>query len=260
MLDGMKYATQGMIQMSQKQDIITNNLANAGTSGYRREALSISTFGEVLDRHMGFLPGSSGDKTGYMEVGGGLEVNGMMTNTTNTSYSQGALRETGNQFDMALDDNGLGFFTVKTPDGLRYTRGGSFKMVEGHLTTADGAQVMGMKGPITVKDGVNFEVTQDGRVKVDGQEVDRLRITTFMDRRVLAKDGAANFTAPSDKGLTLTRGFTVRQGFLEQGNVNAVQEMVDMMQVMRAYEANQKMLQEQDQVLKKAANELGKVR
>lgn len=261
MLDGMKYATQGMIQMSQKQDVITNNLANAGTSGYRREALSITSFSEVLNNEVGFIPGQGrADYNGYMQVGGGLDTSGMLSNTTMTSYSQGSMRETGNTFDLALDDNGVGFFTVNTPQGTQFTRNGAFKMQDGYLKTADGAQLMGMKGPIHVKDGVNLEITPEGNVKVDGEVVDRLRITTFMDRRVLSKDGSTSFNAPSDKGFALTRGFTVRQGWLEQGNVNAVQEMTDMMQVMRGYEANQKMLQTQDQVLRKAANELGKVR
>jgi flagellar basal-body rod protein FlgF len=260
MLDGMKYATQGMIQMSQKQDVITNNLANASTAGFRRESMAVGSFSDVLDHHMGFNPGSNGDKTGYMQVGGGLETNAALYNSTNTSYAQGALRETGNQFDLALDDNGKGFFTVETPAGMRYTRNGAFKLQEGKLMTSDGALLMGQKGPIQVKDGVNFEVTQDGMVKVDGKEVDRIRITTFQDPRALSKDNATNFSAPSDKGFVLQNGFTVRQGYVEQGNVNAVQEMVDMMQVMRAYEANQKMLQTQDQVLRKAANEIGKIK
>ncbi|MBM3463047.1 MAG: flagellar hook-basal body protein [Armatimonadetes bacterium] len=262
MLDGMKYATQGMIQMSQKQDIITNNLANAGTAGFRREALNIASFSEVLDRQMGFNPMNKdgSDFNGYMQVGGGLDTNGMLVNNTMTSYSQGPLKETGNQFDLALDDNGVGFFSVQTPGGTQFTRAGSFKMQDGFLKTADGATLLGHKGPINVGKGVNVEITQDGAVKVDGQEVDKIKICTFMDRRTLQKDGSTSFNATSGNALTLTRGFTIRQGYLEQGNVNAVQEMVDMMQVMRAYEANQKMLQTQDQVLRKAANELGKVR
>lgn len=262
MLDGMKYATQGMKEMARMQDVLTNNLANSTTAGYRREALTVSNFSQVLDRHMGFLPGQAGqvDRSGYMEVGGGLDTSNVLYNSTMTSFSQGPLRETGNQFDLALDDNGVGFFTVKTPDGIRFTRSGSFKLDEGMLKTADGAKLMGMKGPIHIDKGVNFEVTEDGRVKVDGKEIDRLRITTFVDKRVLSKDGDTAFMAPSDKGLTLTKGFTVRQGYIEKGNVNAVQEMVNMLQVSRAYEANQKMLQAQDKVLQTAANQLGKVR
>jgi flagellar basal-body rod protein FlgG len=261
MLDGMKYATEGMAQIQQKNDMVVNNLANASTIGYRKEGMVITSFAETLDRSMGFNPAAhgSGDQTGYMEAGGGLDTGNALFNHTLTSYQQGPLRETGNKFDMALDDNGTGFFTVATPAGLRYTRAGAFKLVDGKLETADGCQLMGMKGPISVGAGTNMEVSVDGIVKVDGKEVDKLRITTFADKRVLKRDGMSNFAAPSDRGLTLTKGYTVRQGYLEAANVNPVQEMVDIMTISRTFEANQKMLQAEDHLLQTAATQLGKL-
>ncbi|NDD30761.1 MAG: flagellar hook-basal body complex protein [Proteobacteria bacterium] len=263
MLDGMKYANAGMIQMSMKQDIITNNLANATTTGYRRETAYISSFSDVLDKKMGFIPGKGGraEFNGYMEVGGGLEMEGGMRQDTVTGFSQGSLRETGNSFDLALDDNGKGFFTVKIGSDVRYTRNGAFRLApDGHLVTSEGAQLMGLKGAINVGKASSVEVTPEGVVKADGREIDRLRITQFQNLGAIKKEGTNNFVDNNAGALTLTKGVCVRQGFIEQGNVNAVAEMVELMQVSRAFEANQKMLQTQDQVLRKAANELGKVR
>lgn len=263
MLDGMKYANAGMIQMSMKQDIITNNLANSTTAGFRRETAYISSFSDVLDKKMGFIPGKGGrtDYNGYMEVGGGLEMEGGMRQDTVTGWAQGSLRETGNNFDLALDDDGKGFFTVKVGNDTRYTRNGSFRLSpDGHIVTAEGAQLMGQKGPINVGKANNVEVTPEGIVKADGREVDRLRVTTFMNFSAVKKEGTNNFVDNNAGAMTMSKGVCVRQGFIEQGNVNAVAEMVELMQVSRAFEANQKMLQTQDQVLRKAANELGKVR
>lgn len=263
MLDGMKYANAGMIQMSMKQDIITNNLANATTAGFRRETGYISSFSDVLDKKMGFIPGKGGkpETNGYMEVGGGLEMEGGMRQDSQTGFAQGSLRETGNNFDLALDDDGKGFFTVKVGNDMRYTRNGAFRLApDGHLTTSDGAQLMGQKGPINVGKAANVEITPEGVVKADGREVDKLRVTTFMNFGALKKEGTNNFIDMNGGALTMNKGVCVRQGFIEQGNVNAVQEMVDLMQVSRAFEANQKMLQTQDQILRKAANEVGKVR
>ncbi len=266
MLDGMKYANEGMIQMSIRQDIISNNLANATTAGFRRETGYITSFSSVFNKQMGFVPGMAGQEgrtqyDGYMEVGGGLETEGGLQQRTVTGFSQGALRETGNNFDLALDDDGKGMFTVQTPDGMRYTRNGSFHLTPtGNLATADGALLMGMHGPINVGHATNVEVTPEGVVKADGRELDHLRITAFMNMGALRKVGTTSFSDANAGAMTMTRGICVRQGYLEQGNVNAVQEMVSMLAVSRAFEANQKALQSEDQVLKKAANNLGQVR
>jgi len=262
MLDGMKYATQGMLMMSQMQDVVTNNLANANTPGYHRETLTVTAFSEVLNKQMGALPGR--DKvgwTGYMQVAEEMDTSNTLSAHSRTAFAQGPMRETGNPFDLALQDNDRnhGFFTIQSPDGRTlYTRNGSFKLQGGKLVTSDGCALMGKKGAISVA-GTKVEVKPNGEVMVDDKLVDTLRVTVFPDPRVLRKQGSTVF-ASEHGGMTMNSGFGVQQGFLEQGNVNAVQEMVDMMQIMRSYEANQKVLQTEDQILRKAANELGKLR
>lgn len=260
MLDGMKWAEQGMIQMEQKQAIMSNNLANGSTYGYRKEAYNQVSFDEVMRQQAGLLPDDDENKQVYMKDGGSMETSQMLVGFTSTSYNVGEPRQTGNNFDLMLDDNGVGFFTVKTPEGTRYTRNGNFKLsTDGNLVTSDGCKVQGLNGDIHVN-GTNFEVTGDGYVKVDGKTIDRLKITTFLDRRVLANEGGTYLKAPSDKGIVLNQGIRVKQGFIEGSNVNPVQEMVEMLNVSRNFEANQKVLQAEDHVLQKAANELGKVR
>lgn len=247
-MDGFKMATRGLLAMQQQQEVIANNLANVGTAGYRKDVMDVTAFSKVMEKEA--------KPVGYMETSGGMDVKGMLYCSTRSSYAQGALKMTGNKFDMALDDNGKGYFTIKSQNGIRFTRNGSFRLsTDGHLVTQDGSKVMGTQGPIKV-DGKNFKVTEQGVITVDGKEVDRFLITEFPDKSTLKKEGNNNFVAA--KGFRISNNFSVKQGYLEMSNVNVVKEMVDMMQVMKAYEANQKVLQAKDQAYKKSVNEIGK--
>jgi flagellar basal-body rod protein FlgF len=251
MLDGMRMATEGMMQMSMKQDMVTNNLANVGTTGFRKESLVVESFSEVLER----------ESNGKSEVGstGGYENHGRFNQYSQTHMSQGALKESGSAFDLALDDNGKSFFTIQTGRGIEFTRGGNFQLsTSGHLVTTDGSFVMGHRGPIQVKGG-NFKVSDDGVVSVDGREIDRLLISRFEDPKAMRRQGSSAFAAETNSVVAVS-DFKVKQGYTEQANFNALTEMVDLMQTMRNFEANQKALQSHDQRLQKAVNELGRVR
>lgn len=259
MMEGMKMATQGMMAMEQQQAVIATNLANVGTAGYRKEVMDVGAFSQVLERQMKSaspvsLPGTA--KGGFLQVGGGMDVQGMLYTTTRTSYAQGALKMTGNPFDMALDDNGKGFFTTQGPDGIRFTRNGSFRLsTDGFLVTQDGSRVLGQKGPIRLE-GKNFEVNDRGVITIEGKEVDRFLITEFTDKSGITKEGENKFAA--SEGFRISNDFSVKQGYMEMANVNAVKEMVDMMQTVKAYEASSKVLQAQDQALKKTVSEVGR--
>jgi len=251
MLDGMKMATQGMLAMMAKQDIIANNLANVGTSGYRKDILTVSSFSDVLNQEMA-------NEGGFVQAGGSeMTSEAMLMTSSATSTAQGALKETGNTFDLALDDNGKGLFSIQSRDGIKYTRTGSFRLsTDGHIVTADGSFLLGQKGALKVN-GSNFAVSNEGVVSVDGKEIDKLLVTTFDENKGMSKAGDNNFVAST--GGRISTESRVKQGYLEMSNVNAVKEMVDMMTVMRAYEANQKVLQAEDHMLQKS-NEVGKVR
>lgn len=255
MLDGFKSATQGLMAMSVKQDVIANNLANAGTVGFRKEGLVISSFTEILDRETAGCEQTSGETMS----GHQLQTNTELHHHSVTNVGQGALKETGSSFDLALDDNGKGMFTIKTPRGIEFTRAGKFRLNnEGYLVTPDGSQLMGHNGPIRAT-GNEFKVSDDGVVSIDGKKVDRILVSVFEDAGDMKRAGSTAFNAATPR-VRASNDFHVKQGFLEMSNVNALQEMVGLMQVMRNFEANQKALSANDQRLQKAVNELGRVR
>lgn len=252
MLDGMRMATEGMLQMSVRQDVVTNNLANVGTAGYRRESLVIESFSDVINREMT----NKGEVTNYNSS----ENRGGVRHYSATHSAQGALKESGNAFDLALDDNGKAFFTLQGANGeMKFTRGGNFKLhSSGHLVASDGSMVMGQRGPIKAS-GSDFKVQDDGTVVVDGKEVDRLLISSIEDPKAMERKDGASFSVGTPT-VVAAKDFRVKQGFVEQANFNALTEMVELMQTMRNFEANQKALQSHDQRLQKTVNELGRVR
>lgn len=255
MLDGFKSATQGMMAMSVKQDVIANNLANASTVGFRKEGLIISSFTEILDREVGGMEQTSGETMS----GHQLQTNSDISHRSATHMSQGALKETGSSFDLALDDNGQGMFTIKTARGLEFSRAGKFRLNnEGFLVTPDGSQLMGHNGPIRAT-GNEFKVSDDGVVSVDGKKVDKVLVSVFEQADDMKRAGSTAFNAATPR-VRASKDFRIKQGFLEMSNVNALQEMVGLMQVMRNFEANQKALSANDQRLQKAVSELGRVR
>ena len=146
MLDGMKVATEGLKALSVRQDIITNNLANANTAGFRKEGIVVSSFTEILNREAG-LQGmdQAGGEIGQVN---GMSHRGTLLQHSATHMSQGALKESGNPFDMALDDNGKGFFTIQTERGIEFTRNGQFRLsTSGFLVTGNGFTGDGTQRP-----------------------------------------------------------------------------------------------------------------
>ena len=258
MLDGMKMAAQGMMTQSAKQDIITNNLANVGTAGFRKESATITSFTQILNREVGGMDGMT-QSSCELSTAPGMAISGGLQTSSVTHNAQGSLKETGNPFDLALDDNGRGFFTIQGKDGnIHFTRAGNFHLAtNGQLVTADGSAVMGHRGPIKLT-GDNFEVSNDGVISCDGKPVDRVLVSVFDGNQQLKRTGDNQFSA--EGGVRATTDFQLKQGYVEQANVNAINEMVDMMMVMRNYEANQKVLQAHDQSLQKTVNDLGRVR
>lgn len=256
MLDGFRTATQGMKAMSVKQDVIANNLANASTAGFRKEGLVISSFTEILDREVGGGMTKAGGETMMQRD---FQHNSELHHRSATHLNQGALKETGNKFNLALDDNGQGFFTIQTERGIEFTRNGSFRLnTEGFLVTSDGSKLLGHNGPIKAS-GNEFKVADNGVVSVDGKQVDRVLVSVFEDASDMQRAGSTAFAAGTPR-VRASNDFRIKQGYLEQSNVNALQEMVSLMEVMRNFEANQKALSAHDSRLQKAVSELGRVR
>jgi flagellar basal-body rod protein FlgG len=263
-------------------DAISNNLANVDTAGYKRDEAVHKAFAELLLRRLNddgvtLNPFGSGDMAPMVgKIGTGVE-----TNEVFTEFEQGALKQTDNDFDLAMD--GEGFFAIQTPDGERYTRSGGFILgKEGFLETKEGYPVLGEKGPIQVKAN-NFKVDKDGNVFVNkdfqadpfslvGREqndwkniekLDSIKIVEFPKDRFIAKQGDSLWRSTEESGEAeiMAKGSRpkVVQGFVEASNVNPVLEMVRMIEVNRAYEANQKTIQSEDSMLGKLINETAKV-
>jgi flagellar basal-body rod protein FlgG len=174
-----------------------------------------------------------------------------------TLHEQGNLRETGAVYDLALA--GDGFFVVETPEGLRYTRNGAFTLdADRYLVDDRGHRVLGTQGPLQIAAG-EIQIDVSGRIMSDGVLQGQLLLQSFADNSSLQKVGDNLFSAAA--GLT-QQPFAgqVRQGFLENSNVQALAEMVRMLAAQRAYETSQRVLLAQDELLGKAVNEVGVVR
>jgi flagellar basal-body rod protein FlgF len=258
MIRGLYTSAWSMLALQKKMDIVSNNMANVNTSGYKKDTLVLESFPDLMTKIIkdyGGKPNTSRN-IGTMELGS--DVGEVFTN-----YTQGQITKTNNNLDMAIRDSNNAFFTVSMTDAdgnvnEYYTRDGSFtKGSDGTLMTNDGCSVLGKNGPIKLESG-DFIVGSDGTVQQNGETVDQLSITEFADTTQLKKFGNNLVTADANAA---TRQFTglVEQGSTELSNVNIIKEMVDMITVTRSYEANQKVLQAQDGTLDKAVNEVGRV-
>ena len=250
MIRGIYSSASGMLAESLRTDVISNNLANVNTAGYKKDVAVTKDFASLLISRINDHP--TAPNIGNLGVG-------VMVDEVATMHTSGMTRGTGNDFDLAID--GKGYFTVETPAGVRYTRNGTFtKNALGELITQNGYRVMGENGPIQVEgngDRAKMTVSEDGRVSVDGVEVDRLQLVEFVEEKQLVKEGGSLFNANGAQGQPATGG--VRQGYLEMANVNVVSEMVNLIANYRAYEVNAKTVQAHDQLLNRAVNDVGKL-
>lgn len=259
MIRGLYTSGWSMLAIQKKMDVISNNMANVSTNGYKKDTLVLESFPDLLTKIIKDYNGtpSSSRNIGTMELGNDV-------GEVFTDYTQGQLTKTENNLDMAIRDSRNAFFTVSVTDAdgnekELYTRDGSFtKGSDNSLLTKDGNAVMGENGPIILGSG-EFTVGEDGTIIQNGEVVDKLLIKEFTDTTVLKKYGD-NLVQADAGAETGNFSGTVQQGFIELSNVNIVREMVDMITVMRSYEANQKVLQAMDGTLDKAVNEVGAVR
>lgn len=244
---GIYVATSGFLSQQKRLEIIANNLANANTPGYKGDQ---PVFRVSSPARPESLPG----ETAPLWVP--IFVN---EPTLAVDFSQGPLAKTGNPLDVAIV--GKGFFETQTPQGLRYTRKGDFTLTDdGSLVTQRGDPVMGDGGPIALTEG-EITIDEEGTIFVDGNEEGRLRVVTFPDTKNLVKQGEALFAwAGVTSGPRPIDEVEVRAGYLEESNVNPMREMVQMIETIRAYEAQQKVIHSFDGAQKKAVDEVGRLR
>jgi flagellar basal-body rod protein FlgG len=256
MIRSLWIAKTGLDAQQTQLDAISNNLANVGTSGFKRARVA---FEDLLYQNVRQAGSSSSQQT---QLPTGLQLGtGVRPTATVRTFTQGSLQQTGNQFDMAV--NGQGFFQVQMPDGsTAYTRDGSFHVdSNGTLVTSNG---FALSPAITIPPTAqSVTVGQDGTVsiKVQGQaasqNVGTIQLVNFVNPGGLesrgqnlyletSASGTASANTPGTNGLG-----TLQQGYLETSNVNVVEELVSMIQTQRAYEINSKAIQTSDQMLQR---------
>ena len=250
-------AATGALAYEKRLQIISNNLANANTVGYKMDHGQFQ-FVDPAD-----LPASS-TLTGP-EMNTSLAQSFWFEFNSYTDFTHGSLKNTANDFDLALI--GKGFFCVQKPDGVHYTRKGDFTLnTDGVLVTRNGWPVMGDGGEITVNNKENphrykkFSVDEDGNVSVDGKEIGSLRIVEFSEPYRLRKMGDTLFKpAENSPPAQEAQDFKVSQGFVELSNVDVVKMMTEMIEVLRGYESYQKVIRTADEATARVINEVGKV-
>ena len=258
MLRGLYTAYTGMRNEQKRLDVISNNIANAATVGYKTESVSNQSFDDALTLKI------KDQTTPYKyDAIGGMNL-GVKIGEIYTDYGQGSLNETENKFDLAVA--GKGFFNVGVTNAngqmnVKYTRDGSFTMTsDGYVVTSNGDNLLdinGRPGRVTPT-ATDISIDKDGAIYADNNYMGRIALTDFQDYDYLEKYGE-NMYQTVNGATPINANGTIRQGFLEQSNVDSVSEMVDLITVTRAYEANQKIIQSMDGMLDKAVNDVGRV-
>ncbi|MBV4429761.1 flagellar basal body rod protein FlgG [Clostridium tyrobutyricum] len=252
-------AVSGMITQEAKQDVITNNLANANTVGFKQDDLAVGDFGDMLLQNYDKIVNGKNARNVIGSISLGSRVNGV-----NTEFSQGSIKQTDIATDFAIE--GRGFFTVSRQEGnannTYYTRDGHFHInINGTLVDDSGDTVLardiqtGALGAINVGNG-KLQCDSQGNISIDGIPRYKLYTVDFNDYNNLTKTGDNLY-----RGTTGAQEINanVKQNFLESSNVNVVNTMANMITTMRTFETNQKAVQSIDESLDKLINQVGRV-
>jgi len=256
LIKGLYTASAGMMMQMARQDALANNLANVNTGGFKRQTAISKEFPQMLISRLGE---SKYNSKGVLEpqqpkVIGNVGT-GACIDAVYTDYSEGRIKSTENPTDFALTQEG--FFVVNTPNGARYTRNGEFKLnSEAYLSTNQGYLVLDTDNqPIQIEG--EFSVDDKGVISVDGEELAQLQVVNFANPNLLERVGDNLYNASED--AQVIERPKILQGYIEDSNVNAVQEMVTLISCTRAYESLQKMVQAEDELNDVAINQVASV-
>jgi flagellar basal-body rod protein FlgG len=241
MNSGLYAALTGAVAATERLDTIASNLANANTAGFKRDRISFET---LLDAAKGT---GGGDDPRFVSSRHGID------------FSPGPLRQTGNRWDLAIE--GDGFFSVQTPQGVAYTRQGTFRPDgAGRVVTPGGFPLLAQGAPLTIPPGAaTVVIDPQGVVTVDGVQRGRLDIVDFQKPYPLQKEEGGIFRPTGGGQAIPATAARVAQGFLEETNISPVNEMVQMIDTNRHYEACTRVIRSFDDITGKAVNDLGKV-
>lgn len=254
MIRGLYTSSLGMTTQMKKMDVVSNNIANVSTTGYKKDLAVTRSFSEELMSRL------NDDESIFSTPKVGKVTHGLFVDDIYTDFTQGSLENTGNTFDLSI--TGEGFFAVNVQGANgdtseKYTRDGNFTLdSNGTLVTTDGSYVQGTKGNITIPNGT-VTIDEQGNIYANSQFIDKLKIVDFEDKHSLRKYGD-NFYDKTNESQEKTFEGGVVQGYLETSNVNSVKEMVEMITLSRVYEANQRFITTHDTILNRIANDIGR--
>jgi flagellar basal-body rod protein FlgG len=239
MANGIYSALSGAIGRVRAMDVIANDMANIGTTGYKGTRV---TFKEMLAEADGIV---------------NLTHRQVRLDSVDTDFSPGGLKTTGNVLDVAI--MGEGFFELETPEGPRFTRAGAFTVDStGQITNLEGYPVMGDGGPISVPPDKAVRVIQNGVVVAGDLELGKLKVVEFADRSTLERSGHNLWTVDEQADRQIVEEVLVQPGAVERSNVSPVKAMTELIRVSRHYESLLRAVDTFSQADKRTVSELGK--
>ncbi len=275
MVKGLYTAYTGMINEQHRMDVLTNNLANANTNGYKKEGATSQSFSDQLA-----LKIKDYSDAPFTARGLGIINPGVKIGEGYVDWSEGPMKETGNTYDFAI--KGYGFFGIEYTNkaenierdtanvqSTMYTRDGNFTLTnEGALVTQDGDFVLSADGGhIELDPNLDVEINTRGEIFQNNALVARIGLFDF--EKTVYPDGRSsydtlehygeNMYVTTDDSVEMEATGSINQGFLEQSNISVVDEMVQMIAVQRNYDTNQKMITTIDDTLDIAVNQLGRL-
>ncbi len=238
MLLRLKNGVEAMSGMVLAQERTAHNLANASTIGYKRDR----AFVEILE--------------GRIDPNGG--VRSTRVTHSYTDFRPGTLEKTGNPFDLALEGDGFFVLSNEETAETRYTRAGRLSLdADGMLRSSSGLNVEGDAGPIQIPlDAAKIEISADGTIRADGQLVGSVRMVSFEDPSLLTRVSGTEFI--SEEADALEASSSLLQGFVEHSNVNPLQAMTGMIESLRLFEMQQRLLKSADENMSQSIRSLGR--
>lgn len=259
MLRGIYAAANAMRYRAHEVEIISNNIANVSTDGFKKDRTALASFGQMLISRINDSEASPLGSHPIL-IGRGL-FGGCIAETTFIDFSQGPIRTTNNPLDISL--LGPGFLAVETPSGTRYTRAGSLQINgNSELVTPDGYRVLDINSkPIILNSSAPIQINPDGQIIQNNIPGAKLLIIEFPDMNLIEKEGYTFFrqiddTLPPPSPATST---TVEQGSIEGSNVNPIESMVQLIVSQRAYEAAARAVDMFNQSMTQVSGELGRL-
>ncbi|BAL01145.1 flagellar hook-basal body complex protein FlhO [Oscillibacter valericigenes Sjm18-20] len=249
MFKGFYNLTSGMLSQGKRLDVISNNMANVATAGYKADTYTDSTFREYMVSRVG-----NRDKSNPAEIGPASYI--LAPSQLYTDYTQGPLEETGMPLDFAIE--GDGFFAVQAGDGVAYTRTGSFALDdEGYLCLPDGSRVLNPDGEELLLKTDKISADDSGAIYTEnGRLLGKIGIYSFGDNTQLQRNAQGYFTG---NGAQAATGITVHWKCQERANTDLIQQMTGMITAQRAFQSAAEVSKMYDQLMTKAATNLGNV-